>query len=67
MMTEARNISVADEIKASRCPFGYLKEGQTIGHCPLGFPGCGCADELMLNPFLKEFTDSMFLPAGKLQ
>lgn len=53
-MKDERDKLVADEIRAGRCPFGYLKEGQTIGHCPLGFPGCGCGDELMLNEHLKD-------------
>lgn len=52
--TEAEDRYVADEIKAGRCPFGNLKEGMSMAYCPLGFPGCGCGDELMLNPFLKE-------------
>lgn len=43
---------VADEIRAGRCPFGMLEDGQTMAHCPLGLPGCSCADEWMLNPNL---------------
>jgi len=31
-----------------------LKEGQTISHCPSGFPGCGCADEIQLNPHMED-------------
>lgn len=54
MTEEERDRRVADEIKAGRCPFGCLKEGQTLAHCPLGFPGCGCADEWQLNPNLSE-------------
>lgn len=55
-MTDAvdRDTYVADEIRAGRCPFGALAEGQTMAHCPSGFPGCGCADERLLNPHLKE-------------
>lgn len=52
----ARDKLVADSIKSGKCPFGMLKEGQTIGHCPLGFPGCGCGDELMVNPYLTDGT-----------
>lgn len=51
---QERDKFVASEINSGRCPFGYLKDGQTMGRCPLGFPGCGCGDELMLNPYLKE-------------
>jgi hypothetical protein len=49
-----RDRLVASVIKAGRCPYGYLKEGQPMAQCPLGFPGCGCADEIELNPFLTE-------------
>lgn len=60
MTEEERDKFVAEEIRAGKCPFGMLKEGQTIGHCPLGFPGCGCADEEMVNPFLREeFQEKM--------
>lgn len=52
MTEDERDRQVADEIRAGRCPFGKLKLGQTIAHCPLGFPGCGCADELMCNEYL---------------
>lgn len=54
MNEEERDKLVADEIRAGRCPFGWLKPEQGIGHCPLGFPGCGCGDEIMLNPFLED-------------
>ena len=54
MQDEERDKIVAEAIKGGKCPFGYLKEGQSMGHCPLGFPGCGCADEWMLNPYLEE-------------
>ena len=53
MTDDERDITIATDILAGRCPFGYLKEGQSMGHCPLGFPGCGCADEIMLNPYLE--------------
>lgn len=49
-----RDRRVAEEIKAGRCPLGYLSGGQTIDNCPLGFPGCGCADEIADNPYLQE-------------
>lgn len=49
---EERDQLVARYIKAGVCPFDNLRPGESIAHCPLGFPGCGCADELMLNPFL---------------
>lgn len=51
---DRRDKIVADEIRAGHCPFGHLQPGQTIMHCPLGFPGCGCGDELMLNPYLAD-------------
>lgn len=54
MTEDERDKIVAEKIKAGRCPFGYLKEGQTIAHCPLGFPGCSCGDELELNPYLQD-------------
>lgn len=60
-MTEGeRDLFVATEIRAGRCPFGKLQPGETIAHCPSGFPGCGCGDELMLNPNLQ---DQAFEPA----
>lgn len=49
---EKRDKWVASEIQVGRCPFGSLKPGQTLAHCPGGFPGCACADELELNPYL---------------
>jgi hypothetical protein len=41
------------------CPFGEWKPGDPggIGICHLGVPGCGCADEFMLNPYLQEEFD----------
>jgi len=53
---DARDRIVAKVIRRGECPFGQLKPGQTIGHCPLGFPGCGCADELELNPYLQDLN-----------
>jgi hypothetical protein len=54
-MTDAeRDRIVADAIHRGECPFGMLAPGQTIAHCPLGFPGCGCGDEVLANPFLKD-------------
>ena len=43
---------VAMLIKNSICPFGVQPPGKALATCPSGFPGCGCADELMLNPYL---------------
>jgi len=54
MTDEERDTIVAEAIKSGKCPFDRLEDGETIAHCPLGFPGCGCADELMLNPYLQE-------------
>lgn len=54
MTEDERDYHVAFQIKNGKCPFGNLKEGQTIANCPLGFPGCGCGDELMSNPYLQE-------------
>jgi hypothetical protein len=53
-MTPEQELHVANEIKARRCPFGHLEKGQTMAHCPLGFPGCGCGDEWMVNPHLTD-------------
>jgi hypothetical protein len=58
-MTEEQDKYVADEIKAGRCPFGQLKPGQTMAHCPLGFPGCHCADEYDLNPHFAELRSKL--------
>jgi len=51
---DERDQIVAAAIRKGECPFGHLKEGQSMAHCPLGFPGCGCADELELNPYLQD-------------
>lgn len=51
---------IADEIRAGRCPFGRLSEGQSMAHCPSGFPGCACADEWTCNPILSKELDSMY-------
>lgn len=61
MSEDERDRIVAAEIRAGRCPFGEWKPGDPggIGICHLGVPGCGCADEFMLNPYLqKEFDDA---------
>jgi hypothetical protein len=49
-----RDRDVAGKILKGKCPFGQLKKGQLMGNCLHGFPGCGCADEWMLNPCLDE-------------
>lgn len=54
MTDDERDRFVAAEIHAGRCPFGYLQPGQSIAHCPLGFPGCGCGDEMQLNPYIPQ-------------
>jgi hypothetical protein len=54
MTTEQRDLYVADEIRAGRCPFGHLADDQTMAQCWKGFPGCACADEMESNPHLKE-------------
>jgi hypothetical protein len=58
MTEDERDRVVAQLIKSGTCPFGMLQPGQTIGYCPSGFPGCGCGDEIMNNPHLKEALDS---------
>lgn len=62
MTDEERDKFVADEIRAGRCPFGKLAPGLSIAHCPLGFPGCGCGDEMMLNPLLADLVTAPELP-----
>lgn len=57
MDQDTRDRTVAALIKAGKCPFGMLEEGEPMATCPLGFPGCGCADELMLNPYLQDIED----------
>ena len=61
---DERDKFVADEIRAGRCPFGELQPGQTMAHCPLGFPGCGCADELMENPYLQPDSEKYLEPGA---
>ena len=63
MSDDERDVFAAVEIRAGRCPFGKIADGQSMAHCPLGFPGCGCWDEVMLNPHLKDFMES----AGRLE
>lgn len=50
-----RDAFVAQAIKAGICPFGNLQPGQSMVHCPSGFPGCECADELECNQYLKDW------------
>lgn len=57
--SDERDKIVAEAIMRGECPFGMLKQGQTIANCPLGFPGCGCADEMMLNKYLSCVFDSI--------
>lgn len=56
---DKRDHDVAEAIKRGECPFHMLKPGQVMAHCPLGFPGCGCADELMLNPYLQDWSNNV--------
>ena len=62
MTQQERDKTVADAIRKGECPFGMLQPGQTIAHCPSGFPGCGCGDEMMLNPFLKDLLPTEVPP-----
>lgn len=54
MTPNDRDRNVARDIRGGACPWHNLEVGQTMAHCPLGFPGCGCADEWMVNPYLME-------------
>jgi hypothetical protein len=54
LLEDERDYFVAKIIRKGKCPFSNLKEGQSMGHCPLGFPGCNCADEIMLNEYLED-------------
>lgn len=54
------DLFLATEILAKRCPFNQLKPGEEMPHCPLGFPGCSCADEWMVNPHLTKIIDDSF-------
>lgn len=56
MTKDERDLLVARAIRDGRCPFDQLPPDTDMSHCPLGFPGCGCADELMLNPHLQEIA-----------
>ena len=51
-LTDEKQKLVAMLIKNNICPFGVQPPGKALATCPSGFPGCGCADELMLNPYL---------------
>lgn len=44
-------------IKRRLCPFGRLEEGQSMAHCPSGFPGCACGDEIQTNKYLQDMLD----------
>lgn len=44
-------------IRNRLCPFGKLKEGQVMAHCPSGFPGCACGDEIVNNKYLADILD----------
>ncbi len=57
MEQDAWNKLVADIIKSGKCPFDVLPKGEPMAKCPLGFPGCACAAELMLNPYLQDAND----------
>ena len=63
MDDDTRDRLVAERIKAGECPFGWLKPGQTMAHCRLGFPGCGCGDEWMLNRYLQGWDGEKEAPA----
>lgn len=54
MTREQRDRHVSEEIRDGRCPFGVVERGQDLATCQLGFPGCHCADEFELNPFLAD-------------
>lgn len=49
----------ADTIRAGKCPFDELKPGQTMAHCPLGFPGCECAYEIEHNQYLYDMQEKL--------
>ena len=36
------------------CPYGMLPPGEPMAKCPSGFPGCGCADDVLLDEMDKE-------------
>ncbi len=60
MTQDERDKKVAEEIKAGRCPFGEWRPGDpgVVGICHLGVPGCGCADEMLLNPYLQDLFNT---------
>ena len=37
-------------INTGTCIYRVNKPGAPLGACPLGFPGCGCADDLVDDP-----------------
>lgn len=49
----AQEACTAAQIARGICPWRMTAHGE-MAKCPLGFPGCSCADELMLNPHLQE-------------
>ena len=57
-LDKLRDELVAGYIRQGECPFKQLKPGQTIAHCPLGFPGCYCADEIEANPYLADIREA---------
>ena len=57
-LDKLRDELVAGYIRQGECPFKQLKPGQTIAHCPLGFPGCACADEIETNPYLADIREA---------
>ena len=54
MRTAEQDRLVAEQVRRGEGPFGQLQAGQTMAHCPLGFPGCGCGDEWLLSPYLRD-------------
>jgi len=56
---DLRDRVIADAIKSGKCPFDMLQDGKPMSTCPLGFPGCGCADELMINPYLQDMVEGL--------
>lgn len=48
-------------IRNDICPFIQgLKPSSLL--CPRGFPGCGCEDEVLLNPHLQDMRDKCLPP-----
>ena len=38
----------------SICPYGCLPPGEPMAKCPVGFPGCSCGDDMMLDGLEEE-------------